>query len=308
MLRSLRTQGRVVLRAAWLSCTAYWLGACVAAPAPAPSAAVAASQTPTAPRVGKPVEGQCLPPTALSTEFYGSADFPSNDCRRKARERVARMTVEEKIGQMLQPGHDQIAQSPTDVSTRYLGSVLSGGGQGPRDPTPLEWAKLVQSYRAESLKTPLAIPILYGVDAVHGHNNVRGAVLFPHNIGLGAAGDPALVERVARATAEEMVATSVDWTFAPVLGAARDERWGRTYEAFGETYDLAATFGAAAIRGYQGNRLGQAPNSVLACAKHFVGDGHTTGGKDQGDAAVSDDDLERQLLPAYAAAVEAGVG
>ncbi len=218
------------------------------------------------------------------------------------------MTLEEKLGQMLQPGHDQIAQSPSDVSKRYLGSVLSGGGQGPTNPTPLEWAKLVQSYRAESLKTPLAIPILYGVDAVHGHNNVRGAVLFPHNIGLGAAGDADLVERVARATADEMAATSVDWTFAPVMGAARDERWGRTYETFSETYDLAATLGAAAVRGYQGKRLGQAPGSVLACAKHFVGDGHTGGGKDQGDAAVSDDDLERQLLPAFAAAVEAGVG
>ena len=249
-----------------------------------------------------------MPPAALSTEFYGSADFPSSACRQKATERVARMTLEEKLGQMLQPGHDQVGQNPTDVSKRYLGSVLSGGGQGPQNPTPVEWAKLVQSYRAESLKTPLAIPILYGSDAVHGHNNVRGAVLFPHNIGLGAAGDPDLVERVARVTAEEMAATSVDWTFAPVLGAGRDERWGRTYETFSESYDLAATLGAAAVRGYQGKRLGKSPNSVLACAKHFVGDGHTTGGKDQGDAAVSDDDLERQLLPGYAEAVAAGVG
>jgi beta-glucosidase len=217
------------------------------------------------------------------------------------------MTVLEKIGQMLQGGHDQI-QSPADVVSLAMGSVLSGGGQGPLNPIPLEWAKLVQSYRAASLKTPLAIPILYGVDAVHGHNNVRGAVLFPHNIGLGAAGDADLVERVARATAEEMVATGVDWTFAPVLAAARDERWGRTYEAFGETYDLAATLGAAAIRGYQGKRLGQGKSSVLACAKHFVGDGHTTGGKDQGDVQASADVVERQMLPAYASAVEAGVG
>lgn len=306
MLRSSLIQGRAVLSAAALVFGACCVGACIAKPAPAPAAPVASS--PSTLQVGKPVEGKCLAPTALSTEFYGAPDFPSTQCRSKARERVARMTLEEKLGQMLQAGHDQIAQSPSDVSTRYLGSVLSGGGQGPTNPTPLEWAKLVQSYRAESLKTPLAIPILYGVDAVHGHNNVRGAVLFPHNIGLGAAGDPDLVERVARATAVEMAATSVDWTFAPVMGAARDERWGRTYETFSETYDLAATLGAAAIRGYQGKRLGQAPGSVLACAKHFVGDGHTSGGKDQGDVVVSDDDLERQLLPAFAAAVEAGVG
>lgn len=308
MLRSSLNQARVVLPAALLLFGAGSFNGCIAKPAPASPAPAVSSQTLVPPKLGTPVEGRCLPPAALSTELYGSADFPSSECRRKARERVARMTLEEKVGQMLQPGHDQVAQSPTDVSKRYLGSVLSGGGQGPTDPTPLEWAKLVQSYRAESLKTPLAIPILYGVDAVHGHNNVRGAVLFPHNIGLGAAGDPELVERIARATAEEMVATSMDWTFAPVLGAARDERWGRTYEAFGETYDLAVTLGVAAIRGYQGKRLGKAPASVLACAKHFVGDGHTTGGKDQGDAAVSDDDVERQLLPAYAAAIEAGVG
>lgn len=281
---------------------------CIAKPTPAPPVAVVASQALTPPQVGNPVEGQCLPATALSTAFYGASDFPSSACRQKAAERVARMTVEEKVGQMLQPGHDQIKASPADVSSRYLGSVLSGGGGGPTNPTPLEWAKLVQSYRAESLKTPLGIPILYGIDAVHGHNNVRGAVLFPHNIGLGAAGDADLVERVARATAEEMAATSIDWTFAPVVGASRDERWGRTYETFAESYDLAATLGAAAIRGYQGKRLGQGPTSVLACAKHFVGDGHTTGGKDQGDAAVSDDDLERQLLPGYAEAVGAGVG
>lgn len=218
------------------------------------------------------------------------------------------MTVEEKVGQMLQASHDQIKAQPSDVATRRMGSVLSGGGGGPENPTALAWAKLVQGYRAESLKTPLAIPIIYGSDAVHGHNNVRGAVLFPHNIGLGAAGDADLVERVARATAVEVAATGVDWTFAPVVAAARDERWGRTYEAFGESYDIAATLGAAAVRGYQGERLGRSPTSVLACAKHFLGDGNTKNGKDQGDSELTDDDIERRLLPVYAAAVDAGVG
>lgn len=283
------------------------LASCVAKPAPGPS--IPSTPPPEAPKpVGVPVSGNCLPPAELSTKFYGDASFPSPACRTQAEDRVRRMTVEEKVGQMLQAGHDQIKERPTDVFVRRMGSVLSGGGGGPESPTALEWAKLVQTYRAESLKTPLAIPILYGSDAVHGHNNVRGAVLFPHNIGLGAAGDPDLVERVARATAVEMRATSVDWTFAPVLAAARDERWGRTYEAFGESYDLVATLGAAAVRGYQGKRLGRGPASVLACAKHFIGDGNTKNGKDQGDAELSDDDVERGLLPVYAAAVEAGVG
>ncbi len=258
--------------------------------------------------VGEPVAGQCIRASEPSVEFYGQRGFPSSECKTKAAALVSRMSVPEKVGQMLQAGHDQLRGRPGDVSSRFVGSVLSGGGQGPNDPTARAWAKLVSGYREASLHTRLAIPILYGIDAVHGHNNVRGAVIFPHNIGLGATRDAELVERVARVTAQEVAATGIDWTFAPVVAAARDERWGRTYEAFGESYELAAELGAAAIRGYQGKRLGNEPGSVLACAKHFLGDGQTEGGKDQGDARIAEPELSKRLIPAYRRAVDAGVG
>jgi beta-glucosidase len=143
---------------------------------------------------------------------------------------------------------------------------------------------------------------------VHGHNNVPGAVIFPHNIGLGASRDPDLVERVGRATAEEVAGTDIDWTFSPVLASARDERWGRTYESFGETPELAELLGPALIRGLQGERLGRGPNSVLACAKHFLGDGSTAGGHNAGDDPLTLDQVREQLLPAYQQAISAGVG
>jgi beta-glucosidase len=141
---------------------------------------------------------------------------------------------------------------------------------------------------------------VYGIDAVHGHNNVVGAVVFPHNIGLGCTRDAALVERVARATAEEVAATGIDWTFSPCIAVARDERWGRTYESFGETPELVAEMAAAAVRGYQ--------PTILACAKHYLADGGTAGGRDQGDAVMDEARLRAIHLPSYRAAVAAGVG
>jgi beta-glucosidase len=153
-------------------------------------------------------------------------------------------------------------------------------------------------YQGIALQTRLRIPIVYGVDAVHGHNNVRGAVIFPHNVGLGCTRDPGLVERVARATAEEVAATGIDWTFSPCVAVARDERWGRTYESFGETPELAMEMGAAAVRGYQ--------PAILACPKHYLADGGTEGGRDQGDARIDEATLRAIHLPAYRAAVAAG--
>jgi beta-glucosidase len=129
----------------------------------------------------------------------------------------------------------------------------------------------------EALRTRLAIPLLYGVDAVHGHNNVLGAVIFPHNIGLGCTRNPALIERAARITAEEVRATGINWTFAPCVTVPRDERWGRTYGGYGEAPELATMLGEAAVRGFQSVDLSN-PLAVLACAKHFVGDGGTTWG------------------------------
>lgn len=219
---------------------------------------------------------------------------------------LASMTLEEKIGQMTQV--DLTALKPeTDLARYFIGSVLSGGDSLVRDNQPSGWADAYDHLQAHALSTRLGIPLLYGIDAVHGHNAVRGAVIFPHNVGLGATRNAGLVEQVARATAEEVSGTGIDWTFAPCVAVPRDERWGRTYEGFGEAPELAQTLGAAAVRGLQTSALSN-PRSVLACAKHFVGDGATHQGIDQGDARISEEQLRTLHLPGYRAAIEAGVG
>jgi beta-glucosidase len=211
---------------------------------------------------------------------------------------LARMTLEEKVGQMTQVDR-QYLESESDIRRYFLGSILSGGGSSPADDTAPGWAEMYDRFQDEALATRLQIPILYGIDAVHGHNNVRGAVIFPHNVGLGCTRDPDLVERVARATAEEVQATGIDWTFSPCIAVPRDERWGRTYEGFGETPELVAEMAAAAVRGYQ--------PTILACAKHYLADGGTTGGVDQGDARMDEATLRTIHLPGYRSAVAAGV-
>jgi len=148
--------------------------------------------------------------------------------------------------------------------------------------------------------------LLYGVDAVHGHNNILGAVIFPHHVGLGAANDPALVEQIERATAEELAGTGIRWAFAPCLAVSRDVRWGRSYESYGQSSDLVAQLGAAAIRGFQGAQLND--QSVLACAKHFAGDGGTENGKDEGNTVCDEATLRKIHLAPYTAAIQAGVG
>jgi beta-glucosidase len=238
---------------------------------------------------------------------------------RKVRKLLVTMTLEEKIGQMTQAEQSAL-QDVSDIEKYFLGSLLSGGSSDPKAGNSLNaWTDMYDSYQRHALKTRLAIPILYGVDAVHGHNNVSGAVVFPHNVALGCTRNPQLVEHAARITAEEVRATGINWTFAPCVAVPRDERWGRTYEGFGEAPELAATLGAAAVRGYQGNQLSN-PLSVLACAKHFVGDGGTTIGTagfpnrdkkrllDQGDTQLSEAELRRIHLPGYLSTVKAGVG
>jgi beta-glucosidase len=209
------------------------------------------------------------------------------------------MTLDEKIGQMTQADRGAL-RSESDIRGYFLGSVLSGGGSSPPDKTAPGWAEMYDRYQGIALQTRLRIPLAYGIDAVHGHNNVVGAVIFPHNVGLGCTRDPALVERVARATAEEVAATGLDWTFSPCIAVARDERWGRTYESFGETPELVSEMAAAAVRGYQ--------PAILACAKHYLADGGTAGGRDQGDARMDEAALRAIHLPGYRAAVAAGVG
>lgn len=194
---------------------------------------------------------------------------------------------------------------------------MSGGGAGPAGAggTALEWADMVDNYQNIALQTDLKIPLLYAADSVHGHNNVYGATIFPHNIGLGAANDPALVQRIGEATRKEMLATGVKWTFAPCVAVSRDDRWGRTYESFSENKTLVSILGEQAVIGLQGGSSGVLDqNSVLAGAKHYVGDGGTAWGTgdigypiDQGDVSAPESVIRDIHLYPYLAAVAAGV-
>lgn len=217
---------------------------------------------------------------------------------------LGRMTLDDKTGQMTQA--ERAVVTPSDMTTYRLGSVLSGGGSAPSPNTTAGWADLYDGLQRGALATPLQIPMLYGIDAVHGNNNALGATIFPHNIGLGATRDPQLAQDVARAVAQEVAATGVDWTFAPCLCVARDDRWGRTYESFGEDPAIASSM-ASMVTGFQGERLG-GPTSVLATAKHFIGDGGTAGGDDQGDARITEAELRAVHLPPFEAAIERDVG
>ena len=228
---------------------------------------------------------------------------------------LEKMTLDEKVGQMTQSDQSFLA-SDADIVRYYLGSVLSGGDSDPKAGNSLEaWTNLIDRYQKRALETRLAIPLLYGVDAVHGHNNVLGAVIFPHDIGLGCARNPALVERIERITALEVRATGINWAFAPCVAVPRDIRWGRTYEGFAEEPDGVKELGAAAVRGLQGGNLAD-PLSVLACAKHYAGDGGTAYGSstlgphllDQGDTRLDEKTLRAIHLQGYITAIRAGVG
>lgn len=245
---------------------------------------------------------------SCAIEQASAADDQAAAVEAKVDDLLKQMTLDEKIGQMTQVDSAAL-KNKDDVQKYFLGSVLSGGTSDPpnHDNTAAAWADFYDEFQSPALKTRLKIPIIYGIDAVHGHNNVDGAVVFPHNIGLGAARNPELVERAARVTAEEMSGTGINWAFAPCIAVARDPRWGRTYESFGETPELAEMFVPAAIRGLQGKNLADA-TSAVACVKHFLGDGGTTGGHDQGNTECDEATLRKIHLPGYAAAIKAGVG
>jgi beta-glucosidase len=224
---------------------------------------------------------------------------------------LSRMTLAEKVGQMTQAERAPLETEPQQVKELGLGSVLSGGGSVPEPNTPEAWANMVDRFQQAALETRLHIPIIYGVDSVHGHGNLYGATIFPHNIGLGATRDPKLVEEVEAVTAEETRASGPQWVFAPCICAPQDDRWGRTYEGFGESPELVEEM-ETAIRGFQGppGHLDE-PDHVLATAKHFAGDGDTVYGSstnpagykiDQG-VAIADrqeffEDALRQYIPA----------
>lgn len=231
---------------------------------------------------------------------------PKLPVAKRVEDLLGRMTLDEKIGQMTQADSGSL-KNEADVATLFLGSVLSGGDSELPDVSAAGWSAYTERLQKRALSTRLGIPIIYGIDAVHGHNNVRGAVVFPHNIGMGCTRNPKLVEETARITALEVSATGMHWNFAPCIAVPQDERWGRHYEGYGETAELAVSLGAAAVRGMQGRDL-SAPGSVLATAKHFVGDGGTHNGVDRGDTKGDEATLRKIHLPGYLAAIKAGVG
>ncbi|PKN91133.1 MAG: beta-glucosidase [Chloroflexi bacterium HGW-Chloroflexi-6] len=250
-----------------------------------------------------------MPAEANVAPLYTDSSLSAEE---RASDLLARMSLDEKIGQMTQVEKNSIL--PGEVSRYYIGSILSGGGGAPTGDDSLEgWVKMVDGLQAAALETPLAIPLIYGVDAVHGHNNVKGATIFPHNIGLGATNDPELVEKIGRATAEEMLATGISWDFAPVLAVVQDIRWGRTYESYGENTELVTRLGVAYQNGLQAAGDGDSI-FVLATPKHYIGDGGTTWASsttdnyklDQGDTQMDEARLRELFLPPYQAAVEAG--
>ena len=248
----------------------------------------------------------------VATEPFTSSFLdPTLPFKERAADLLTRMSLDEKIGQMTLVEKGSIQG---DAVTKYfIGGVLSGGGGSPVKNTPESWAKMVDSYQQAASKTRLGIPVIYGVDAVHGHGNLKGAVIFPHNIGLGASGDADLVRRVAQATAEEMVATNIRWNYAPVVAVPQDIRWGRTYEGFSENMDLVTRLGVAYLEGLQGDSLAD-PMSVLATPKHFIGDGGAVWGTsttadyqiDQGDMMMDEATLRALYLPSYQAVVDVG--
>ena len=231
---------------------------------------------------------------------------------------LSQMTLAEKVGQMTQIDM-RLLDSPQDIKDYHIGSILSGGGAVPQKNTPEEWLKMVNGFQQIAMKDRLSIPLIYGIDAVHGHNNVLGATVFPHNLALGASNDAELVYRVNKATAIEVAATGIHWTFSPCITIPQDPRWGRFYEGFGQTTDVVDGLTSAAILGYQ-DRLTETQNKqVAACAKHFIGDGATVWGTgtrvdgmhtyyiDRGDVQLDDAELREIYLPPYKTAIAADV-
>lgn len=232
---------------------------------------------------------------------------------------IQQMTLAEKIGQMTQVEKNSIPVE--DVTTYFIGSVLSGGGGNPQPNTPKNWAAMVRAFQEAALKTRLAIPLIYGSDAVHGHNNMHGAVIFPHNVGLGAARDADLVRRIARITARELIATNTHFNFAPAVSVPQDIRWGRSFEGYSEDTSIVIELATAYMQGLQDE-----DPRVLASIKHFVADGGTIWGTaktyewlqgnwqapgdsysiDQGDAQIDEATLRQIHLPPYKAAIDLG--
>ncbi|MFJ6570823.1 glycoside hydrolase family 3 protein [Streptomyces sp. NPDC091292] len=242
---------------------------------------------------------------------------PKLPVKKRVADLVSRMSLAEKAGQMTQAERNAL-KTPGDIASYDLGSLLSGGGSVPNPNTPAAWSKMIDGFQLRAQATRFQIPLIYGVDAVHGHNNLAGATVMPHNIGIGATRDPALAEKTGAVTAAEVRATGIPWDFAPCLCVTRDERWGRSYESFGEDPALVASL-ETVVQGFQGHPSGKdlaRGDKVLATAKHYVGDGGTAYGSsttgsytiDQGVTRVTRQELEAVHLAPFEEAVKRGVG
>lgn len=283
----------------------------IASATPEPEATAGTKQ----PVVGKPDLGWdgCA---RIQDKLPAFADWPkvkSNIGRNAADERriakmVAEMTLAEKVGQMTQP--EIAAITPAEVKEYGIGTVLNGGGSWPgknKHATVKEWLDLADAYWQAAKESRTKIPVIWGIDAVHGNNNVFGTTVFPHNIGLGAAQDPCLVRDIGEATAEQVRATGQDWAFAPTLAVVKDDRWGRTYEGFSEDPRITRAYGYEATRGLQGNNpRGIGSDGVIATAKHFIGDGGTNKGKDQGVNSSAKADMINTHGQGYYGSLAAG--
>ena len=247
----------------------------------------------------------------ISCDNIDSNNLSEAEISKKVSELIDSMTLDEKVGQMTQIDQ-RFLDTITDLSTYSIGSLLSGGGSHPKVNEPQAWLDMYNKYQEETLKNRLGIPLIYGIDAVHGHNNVYGATIFPQNIGLGATNNPELVYKISEATSLEVAATGIDWTFSPCLSSPEDYRWGRTYEGFSSDPVIVEKLGKAAVEGYQ-NALTNSGKKVVACAKHFIGDGNTEFGTgmnglvDRGNTVLTTDELKEKLLPKYQAAIDANV-
>src|SRR3984893_18670950 len=231
---------------------------------------------------------------------------------------LSQLSLEAKVGQMIQA--DIASISPAELRQYKLGSILAGGNAAPDNElrtTPQAWLDLTDAFFRASVGSAAAagagahppIPILFGIDAVHGHAKVLGATIFPHNVGLGAAHDPGLIKRIGQATAEEVAATGIDWTFAPTVAVARDVRWGRSYESYSEAPEIVAEYAPAMLEGIQGRRGTpefMSPGHTLSSVKHFLGDGGTLAGRDQGDTAIPEAELSAVHAAGYSGAINSG--
>ncbi|WP_371182400.1 glycoside hydrolase family 3 protein [Xanthomonas sacchari] len=263
-----------------------------------------------------PVAPAAAPPPPIHPDRWPSPAWPlKEDPALEARitKLMAQMSVEQKVGQTVQG--DIGSMTPEDVRKYHIGSVLAGGNSDPGgkyDASPAQWLALADAYYAASMQTDgagPAIPIIFGIDAVHGQSNIVGATLFPHNIGLGATRDPELMRKIGEITAAETRTTGMEWTFAPTVAVPQDDRWGRTYEGYSESPEVVASYAGKVVEGLQGvpGTPGFLDGShVISSVKHFLGDGGTTDGKDQGDTRISEQQLRDIHGAGYPPAIAAG--